>query len=169
MKKLLYKATLILLPLAAASVVALFFYLDRDAWKSSARLATALKDAREVVLVEYSGDVEIARKSATPNEISQLYNAASAWPRPFVPSGYLCFEPHHRLEVVRADGSRWIAAICFLCDKFAIDEEPYLSPLPPSLANSLASYFISIGMTPKSESQYAMIAGAGQTKSEGPK
>jgi hypothetical protein len=166
MKKMVFRSLLILPLLAITVLGAGFVYLDRDAWLSSRRLSTALDGARKVVLVEYSGDVEIARKTATSDEISQLRNATSTWPRPFFPSGYLCFEPHHRIEIVRADGSQWISAVCFLCDKFALDEEPFLAPLPPYLAKSLSTFFTSVGMAPKTSDEYTVIAGSRKAVSQ---
>jgi hypothetical protein len=148
---------LVLLLIAVVLLIAGFVFLDRDAWGSSRRLSAALQGARKVELFEYAGDVEIARRTATADEISQLRNAVNIWPQPFFPSGYLCFEPHHRIEIVRADGSRCISAVCFLCDKFAIDEDPYLAPLPPYLAKSLVSFFTSVGMAPKTADEYATI------------
>lgn len=159
MKKTLFRILLVLLLLASVVLIAGIVFLDRDAWISSRRLSTALKDARTVVLLEYSGDVEIARRIATPDEISRLRTATNWWPRPFRPSFYLCFEPHHSIEIVRADGSEVNCAICFLCDKFSIsiENESSLPTLPPYLAKSLASFFTSVGMAPKTHEEYTDI------------
>lgn len=148
-------ATLLLLALVV--VIAGLVFLDRDGWISARRLSGALHSARKVVLVEYSGDLEIARRTATADEISRLRNATSVWPRPFFPTAYLCFIPHHRIEIVRADGSEVTSEVCFLCEKFAIDNGPPGAPLPPYLGKSLASFFTSVGMAPKTHDEYSTI------------
>ena len=156
-KKILARASCATLVVATIAIIAGLVFLDRDAWMSAHRLSTALKNPRQVMLVEYSGDVEIARKTATPEEISRLRSAISLWPRPFLPAPSLCFEPHHRIEIQRADGSEWNTAICFLCGRFAIEEKPFLAPLPHYLADTLGPFFASVGMAPKSDEEYRFL------------
>jgi hypothetical protein len=156
-KLVIFKVALALPLTALVVLIAGFVIFDRDAWITSRRLSAALQNARSVVLVEYSGDIEIARKTATPDDISQLRNATSVWHRPFIPKTYLCFIPHHSIEIVRADGSELNCAICFLCGKFAIEERISLAPIPPYLAKPLVSFFTSMGMAPKTSDEYADI------------
>lgn len=165
-KRILFRALLAVLLLAFVVLICGFLFFDRDAWITSRRLSVALQNARSVVLVEYSGDIEIARKTATPDEISRLRNAVGVWPRPFVPKTYLCFVPHHSIEVVRADGSELNCAICFLCGNFAIEERISLAPIPPYLAKRLASFFTSVGMAPKTYDEYSNIEIARHRQSE---
>jgi hypothetical protein len=143
--------------LAITLVVGTFVKRDRYSWATSRSLSAALRNSRSVVLVEHSGGVEIARKTATPDEISRLQKAISVWPRPFAPETFLCWVPRHSIEIVRADGSEVSADVCFSCGKFAIEDLPFVAPLPPYLAKTLAPYFASVGMAPKTEEEYANI------------
>ena|SRR2546423_2577507 len=156
-KLVIFIVALTLLLLAAVVLIAGFAFFDRDAWITSRRLSTALQGARSVVLVEYTGDVEIARRTTTPDEVSRLRKAISVWPRPFIPETYLCWVPHHSIEIVRADGSKVNADVCFLCGKFTIENVPFVAPLPPYLAKPLASFFTSVGMAPKTSDKYIDI------------
>jgi hypothetical protein len=156
-KLIILSVALALLLLAVLVLNTGFVFFDRYAWITSRRLSAALQGARSVVLVEYTGDVEIARRTATPDEISRLRNATSVWPRPFVPEAYLCWVPHHSIEIVRTDGSEVNAAVCFLCGKFTIYDEPFVARLPPYLAKPLASFFTSVGMAPKTSDEYTDI------------
>src|SRR5438477_7402960 len=105
MKRTLFRIFLALLLLAVVVLIAGFVFFDRTAWITSRRLSSALQNARSVVLVEYTSDITIARRTATPEEILQLRNATSVWPRPFVPEAHLCWIPHHSIEIMRTDGS----------------------------------------------------------------
>jgi hypothetical protein len=134
----------------------LVFY-DRYARTISRNLSNALEGARSVVLVEHTAGIEIARRIATPDEISRLRRVISVWPRPFIREAYLCWVPHHSIEIVRVDGSQVNADVCFVCGKFTIEDVPFVAPLPPYLAKPLASFFASVGMAPKSDDEYASI------------
>jgi hypothetical protein len=166
MKEAIFKGLVILALLAIAILGAGFVYLDREAWVCSRQLTTAVNGARQVVLVEYSEDVEISRRVATPEEISRLRKATGDWPRPFFPKAFLCFIPHHRIEIVRADGSEMRSDVCFLCDKFAINDGPPFAPLPPYLAKSLTTFFTSVGMAPKTSDEYAAIVASRRARSQ---
>jgi hypothetical protein len=144
--------------LALAVLVAAVVYLDRSTWIASRRLANALKEARQVVLVEYVEDIQIARKVATPEETSRLRRSITTWPRPFVPTGYLCFVPHHSIEITRADGSTLECDLCFECEKFIFQDDSPIGLLPPYLAGPLTSFFSSVGMSPKTYEEYTEIA-----------
>jgi hypothetical protein len=156
-KRTLFRILMVMVVLALVLVMAGTVVLDRDAWVSSRKLSVALKDAREVVLVEYVGVTDIARRAATPDEISRLRIATSVWWRPFFPTAYLCFVPHHRIEIRRANGSNVNTEVCFLCEKFAIENGPIVAPLSPYLSKSLASFFASVGMAPKTSDEYGAI------------
>lgn len=157
MKRTLLRVFLALLLVALVVVIAGSVFVYRDAWVSIRTLSAALKGARRVVLVEYSGDIEIARKIASPDEISRLRRATNVWLRPFVPKPYPCFEPHHRIEILRYDDSEVNTDICFLCYNFVIENRSHLAPLPPYLGEPLASFFTSVGMAPKTHDEYGDI------------
>lgn len=157
MKGTLYRILFALLLIALVVLIAAVVFVYRDAWVATHSLSAALKGARKVVLVEYSGDVEIARRIATLEEMSRLQKATNVWFRPFVQQTYLCFEPHHRIEIIRADSSEISTDICFLCNNFVIENGPPLTPLPSYLGERLASFFTSVGMTPKTQDEYRTI------------
>jgi len=134
--------------------------LDGDPWQVSHRLSESLAHAREVTLVEHILSNIITRKIATPDEISRLKNATGVSLWPFNPSAFLCFEPHHRIEIRRADGSLETVEICFLCDNFSFtdnDGHNYPVALPPSTQKSLTQFFASVGMKPKTHDEYLKI------------
>src|SRR5436190_7644888 len=149
MKRIVLIILTVIVVLAAALVVRAFVRRDRYSWATSRSLSVALQNSHGVVLVEHSTGVEIARKTATPEEISRLQKAISVWPRPFVPEIYSCWVPRHSIEIVRADGSQVSADVCFSCGKFGIEDLPFVAPLPPYLGKTLATYFASVGMAPK--------------------
>ena len=157
MKRIVLIALTVIVVLATAAVVSAFWKLDRYSWATSRSLSGALQNARSVVLAEHSGGVQIARKTATPDEISRLQKAVGPWPRPFFPESYMCWVPRHSIEIVRADGSQVSADICFSCGKFGIEDLPFVAPLPPHLGKTLAAFFASVGMAPKTEEEYTKI------------
>jgi hypothetical protein len=140
-------------------------YIERDTWKSSYRLSKALRNPRSVTFVEFtpveSGLFVLARKAATPEDIAGFRSATSPWFLPFQPHGALCFNPHHRVEIVGADGTKLTFEVCFLCGNFYVD--PLVADastggavdLPPSWDKTLSSFFASIGMTPKTQEEYS--------------
>jgi hypothetical protein len=155
-KRILFITGLALAGAALITLVCGFVFLDRHAWITSRKLSTALKGARSVIFVEHTADIEIARKTATPADIMRLRDAINLWPRPFVPKTYLCWVPHHSIEIVRSNGSPVNVDICFVCGKFAI-EDAFVAPLPPYLTRSLAAFFASVGMAPKDDEEYIRI------------
>jgi hypothetical protein len=170
MKKILIAVLIatVLVPLAVT--VGGVVYLNRDTWKSSYRLSNALRNARSVLFVEFthgfrpgeSGFV-LARRTATADDISRFRRATGPWFLPFERRGPLCFEPHHRVEIVREDGTELTFSVCFLCgnfDVFTPDDASAGTEVdsPPSWDKSLRSFFTSIGMAPKTREEYGEIA-----------
>ena len=142
---------------AISAVIVRIVLLDGDSWRASLKLSTALKGARAVTLVEYVPNAILARKTATADEIARLRNAANVWLCPFDPTYYLSCEPHHRLEIVRADGSEVAVLIAFGCKQFGFTDDEKVVVIPPSLTKSLASFFASVGMAPKTSGEYDAI------------
>jgi hypothetical protein len=62
----------------------------------------------------------------------------------------MCFSPHHRVEVVREDGSLLQFDICFQCDNFTLGE-PHAVTMPESWRERLAQLFTSLGMPPRAD------------------
>lgn len=157
MKRVVLIALTVIPVLATTLVVAGFVSRDRYSWATSRSFSAALQNCRSVELVEHSGGVELARKMATPDEISRLQKAITAWPRPFFPEAYACYIPHHNIKIVRADGSQVSVDICFTCGKFGIEDLWFVAALPPYLAKSLTSFFTSVGMAPRTDEEYHRI------------
>ena len=136
-------------------------YYDRDILGLSYRLSKALRNARSVSFVEYERDLLLARRAATPEDISRFRRATSPWFMPFEQGRSLCFEPHHRVEIVSADGTKLKFLVCFMCSNFDLypndTEISTAADLPPSWEKSLSSFFASIGMPPKSEAEYGEL------------
>jgi hypothetical protein len=138
--------------------------LNRTEWTSSRYLSQALKNAQSVTIEEYAGTTTIGRKVLTAAEIGQLLSATSIWFCDLEAKAFLCFEPHHRVEIVRANGSQLNLAVCFLCKKVLVTKEPFkegdlflYGTLPSSWEKSLTSFFTSVGMTPKTGDEYGEI------------
>ena len=144
-------------------MVSVMGVLDRNTWTTCRSLSRALQDARSVTLVEYARKVDIVRRTATPDEISRLRNMTRMWWRPFLPtSGYLCFEAHHRTEIVSRDGTESSSAISFLCEQFIIENGSSPVPLPRYLKESLRAFFTSAGMAPKTYEEYSTLERSGR-------
>ena len=138
-------------------------YFNRYTWKSLYGLSNALRNARSVSFVEFAPSIipgesglALARKAATADDISRFRQATSPWFLPFKPRDPLCFEPHHRVEIIRADGTEVTFLVCFMCGNFYFgpldDTNPFGEvDLPPSSEKSLRSFFTSIGMAPKDQ------------------
>jgi hypothetical protein len=164
-KKILLIVGTVAVLLAAALAFNWVMICNRTAWAASRALSHALQNSRSVRLVEYVGDKTIAQKTAAPAEIARLREATTVWFCDFKPRGYLCCEPHHRVEIIRADRSQANFAVCFLCECFFLGDEParegvtsFYGPLPSAWEKSLASFFTSVGMTPKTDDEYGVIA-----------
>jgi hypothetical protein len=150
---------LFLLCFGIALIIAVLFALSiREGWRSSHRLSAALKDARAVSFVEFtrgmiSGELIFSRVTAKADDIARLKTATSPWVAVVPPWKAMCFTPHHRVEITRADGSQTRFDICFLCHNFAFDREPEIT-LPAAWQHSLATFFASVGMPARTSEEY---------------
>ena len=174
MKKTLISVLIVILMIPVALWVGGTLYRERDAWTSSFQLSNALRNARSVTFVEFapakSGVFVLSRKRATPKEIAQFRSATGPWFLPFEPTGALCHEPHHYVEIVRADGAKLTFFVCFLCRNFSFDpSDPNAGSafdLPPSWQKSLSSFFASVGMAPKTQDEYSAFYGRDSNEQE---
>lgn len=121
-----------------------------DTWSASRRLSRALDGARSVVFVEFEDNTDKIHVAAKPEEIARLRRATSGWLIPSRPDGALCFIPHHRVDVLKADGSLFQFVICFECRNFLIEDAPWRNAysLPDHWRKSLIILFKSVGMSP---------------------
>ena len=164
-KKTLVTVLVALLFGAIAVLLGGWVYLEHDTWMSSYRLSNALRNARAVTFVEFTparagGVLDVARKVATPEEIARFRSATSPWFLPFEPRSALCSQPHHCVEIVRADGTALTFYVCFLCLNFFLDPSEEMGgaiELPPPWERSLSSFFASIGMAPKTDEEYTAL------------
>lgn len=139
--------------LALAILVILFVVRkDRTTWTAWHGISVALREARTVTLVEHVGKNELARKIATPEEILRLRKAVSRWWYPFLETGYLCYDSHHRIEIELTDGSDIVCFVSFRCETFmAAGGKLPPASMPPHIYKPLASFFASVGMKPRPE------------------
>jgi hypothetical protein len=120
-----------------------------NTWSASDTISHALDGAASVTLVEFNDTGDTIRAAAGPQEIAQLRRATTRWLAPSGPEGALCFEPHHRVDVVRADGSQFHFIICFECRNFQLDSpRTGIIGLPYPWRKSLTGLFKSAGMKP---------------------
>lgn len=152
MKKVFFK---VLLAASCALVILVILCIiqnDRSTWTAWYRVSVALREARSVTLVEFVGKTDLARRTATSEEISRLRKAISRWWYPFFGGGFLCYNSHHRIEIVRTDGSALECFVCFECETFITDDATIpTASLPPHIYKPLASFFASVGMKPRPE------------------
>jgi type II secretory pathway pseudopilin PulG len=139
-----------------AVIAALVFYVvipSQGAWAYARTLSDALHNARSVTLVEFERgmfgpELVFSRVSASPQQIAALRSATGAWFAPIPTWRMNCFTPHHRVEIVRADGSYLLFEICFQCQNFTLGESR-AKTMPESWRERLAQFFASAGMPPR--------------------
>ena len=125
----------------------------REMEKYSARLLAALEKPREVTLVEFERDTltpdEMIFKKviATPDQIASLRSIAGSWFAPLPDYMAFCFYPHHRIEIVREDGTRERLEVCFQCRNFSFDRTD-IATLPDVWRTKLLKFFTDAGMPP---------------------
>ena len=118
-------------------------------WNASDTIARALDSATSVALVEFDETGDRIRVAAGAKEIAELRRATSRWLVPSLSGGALCFDPHHRVDVIRADGSPFHFIICFDCRNFQLDSpRTGIIGLPYPWRKSLTALFRSAGMKP---------------------
>ena len=157
-------------------LIAIFLFLvlvalpSSERWAWSQTLSSALTDARAVTFVEFTSardsdapkggfrEIELQRINATPEQIKRLRAATSRF---FVFSYYVvlpsCFTPHHRVEVVRRDGSTFQMDLSFDCWDFRFDHQ-HEEPLPLSWLPRLRDFFSDLGMPPRTAATYQLMA-----------
>jgi hypothetical protein len=120
-----------------------------ETWSASDKISRALDSATSVALVEFDESGETKRVAAGPKQIGQLRRATTRWLVPSGSEGALCFDPHHRVDIVKADGSQFHFIICFSCRNFELDSPPTgIIGLPYSWRKSLTALFKSAGLKP---------------------
>ncbi len=155
---------LVLLAACVSGYVLSLLVRSRSSWKDAHTISEALEGAKSVSLVEfYRGiagpELALDRKKASARQIADLRSAVGGW---FAPSPFgmaMCFEPHHRVEIVRADGSMFCFTICFECRNYALvsGADPSVrvgatnGSLPTPWVYSLSRFFSLAGMPPRED------------------
>lgn len=157
--RIINKRNLALLVLVILLSVGLIYRIDLmrvadysvGAWSASDRISNALDGAKSVVLVEFDDTGDTIRVAAGPKELAELRRATNRWVMPRIPEVFMCFDPHHRVEVVRADGSSFQFIICFGCRNFELNPpQTGFIALPDPWRQSLTALFKSAGMMRRS-------------------
>ena len=129
---------------------------SRENWDNAQRLSDALTHARSVSLVEFERDIwrterelVFRRVEASPAQISSLRAATGAWVAS-VSGRAMCYQPHHRVEILQADGSELRFEMCFHCDNFILGNNN-ANTLPTSWRWRLIKFFTDAGMPPRKD------------------
>jgi len=175
-KQILISFLRVLLLLAIAGVVAVFFLYpyvaepSREQWSQSHSLSDALANARSVTFVEFTPrfldagagrilrrEVVFQRLDATKDQIDRLRSATSSFVV-FSPFRCIagCFEPHHRVDVVCQDGTAFQFEVCFHYRNFRFDKHS-AEPLPASWLPRLRQFFTELGMPPRTDEEYQKL------------
>ena len=119
---------LFLLLFLVSFLVRVTVILEQRVGQCAERLSNALTNARSVSLVEFERDIwrterelVFKRVASSPAQISLLRAATGAWVAS-VSARAMCYQPHHRVEIIRADGSEFHFEICFHCDNFDLGD-----------------------------------------------
>lgn len=115
----------------------------------------ALRNARSVTLVEFeefwlpeNPELIFQKVPATHEQIESLIRISRQW-APLPIEHTMCFEPHHRVEIVQENGSEVRLPICFHCHNFRWNGSE--NNLPESWRQSLVQFFTKAGMQPRED------------------
>src|SRR4051794_17210253 len=116
----LRRFSLLLLIPGIAAIIAFFQIRSQDTVRHARALSNALTNARSVTLIEFERglvgpELVFNRLAASPQQIAALHSATGWWFAPIPRGRRNCLDPHHRVEIVRADGSTLRLDNCFHC------------------------------------------------------
>ena len=94
-------------------------------------------------------ELVFSRVPASREQIVALRSATGAWMPPIPHRSTACYHPHHRVEIIRADGSEFRFEVCFQCQKFVMGHQG--ATLPQSWRRPLADFFTAAGMPPSKD------------------
>ena len=158
--------------LIAFALCALGFFVGLPSYllaSSSRAVSTALHGAQSVTVSELipyfdTSSNELIERERTLHNVTASPEQISRWRS--VTSGFLdassplthkrCFTPHHRVQIVRADGSVSRFDVCFLCNNFRFDG-PVIHTIPSAWRSRLERFFTDLGMPPRTEEEYAKL------------
>ena len=136
---------------------------------ASRSLDRALRGAQSVTITEFvqyfdtsSRDPEpryrvLSSMIPSPEQVKELQRATSG----FITIGFplsqkRCFDPHHRVEIVSADGTFLRLELSFDCDNFRFDEGT-IKAMPRSWLQHLPSFLRSVGSPIRGREEYAKL------------
>lgn len=135
----------------------------------SSAVSRALRGAHSVTVTEFvsyfdtSGNELVQREivlhsvTASPDQISQFHRATSGFlDVGFPPTHKRCFDPHHRVEVIRADGITFRFDVCFLCSNASFGDGG-IQTIPSAWLPRLEQFFSTLGMPPRTSDEYAKL------------
>ncbi len=98
----------------------------------------------------------------TPGQILELAGTTAAFYNlAFSSSGTLCYTPHHRVEIVRADGSKKFRfEICFECDKYQYSGEGPRNLPSAWRVGRAGGFFTTVGLPPRTFNEYSALLAA---------
>lgn len=153
----------IALLLTLLGAIGAFIYLvvipSQKAWACARILSDAMANARSVSLVEFWRDERdqteliFKRAAATQSQIEAIRNATGSLISPIPDSETKCFWPHHRIEIIRPDGSELRFEVCFMCQNFLMKggQISEFASLPVNWSKNLAKVFTDAGMPPQDD------------------
>ena len=153
----------IALLLTLLGAIGAFIYLvvipSRKAWACARILSDAMASARSVSLVEFSRDERdqteliFKRAAATPTQMEAILKATGSLISPIPDSETKCFWPHHRIEIIRTDGSELRFEVCFMCQNFLMEggQVNKFESLPVNWSKHLAKVFTDADMPPQED------------------
>jgi hypothetical protein len=150
--KMPLRVVLPLLAIVLVGAIGAVFFLRGNIYART--LSDALDGARSVTFEEYSAslikgprDLVHQRIVASPQQIAALRKAISAEPPRDRGDEARCFMPHHRVIVVRADGSEFRLEVCFMCGNFRMTGVGG-GAMPKGWIAPLKEFFTALGMPP---------------------
>jgi hypothetical protein len=121
---------------------------------SSRAVSGALRDARSVTLSEFVQYFDMSGSELARRE--RVLSTVSASDEQVRQLDKLCFDPHHRIQVVRPDGSDLRLDICFQCDNFRLGDGA-IQTLPRPWLPRLAEFFAAAGIPVRAAEEYSKL------------
>lgn len=147
-------------------------------WREAQPLQQALARPQTVTLAEFIPDGFQGEDPLRPDQILQTATAtkeqverlrAITEPRLFsLPDitnmGFRCYIPHHRVEIVDADGRRFVFDICFSCNRMKAGD--WYDLIPMDWHDPLWRFFADAGMRPRTSDEYHALEDRPQPREE---
>lgn len=163
MKRSFMRRAVVAVAVLAVALLGFAVNQSRYSWEVSRQLSAAINDAQSVTFVEFGGNkgklgaaLVFQRVAATPQQVAALRAAIGQWYAPHPGRSLECYEPHHRVEVVRADGSILLLEVCFMCGNYGFATN--VRAMPEVWRKPLRDVFADAGMPPRPRTDYEAMA-----------